>query len=105
MTFPNCSFRWLSILSLGLLYSASTVAQTPPDADLYYRRTHEGAMPPASVDPSDHSGETTNVIGSDSVQLPKGPQPMGLLDNGVDPANLGKGDRSEENTSELQSPM
>jgi hypothetical protein len=70
------------------------MAQTPPDADLYYRRTHDGAMPPAGVDRSDHSAETTNVISADSFQLPKspGPQPMGLLDNGIDPTNLGKGD-------------
>ena len=92
MILPNFSCRWLSFLSLGVLFCAEAMAQTPPDADLYYRRTHDGAWPTAGVDPSDHSGETTNVISADSVQLPKGAQPMGLLDNGVDPANLGKGD-------------
>ena len=95
MTFPKRSFRCLSLLSLGLLFCVQTMAQTAPDADLYYRRTHGGATPPPGTDLSDHSAETTNVISAESVEVskpPQGPQPMGLLDNGVDPANLGKGD-------------
>ena len=95
MIFSKRSFRRLGGLSLGLLLCAGALAQTAPDADLYYRRTHGGAAPPPGIDPSDHSGETTDVVSAESLQLPKSPQsplPMGLLDNGVDPANLGKGD-------------
>ena len=64
----------------------------PSDADLYYRRTHGGALPPPGVNVSDHSGETTNSIGAPASQVPVAPAPLGLLDNGIDPANLGKGD-------------
>jgi hypothetical protein len=78
-----------------LIFSAGQLAAqpaAPPDADLYYRRTHDGAWPPPGTNPSDHSGETTNIVKAGSVLPPKKLQPKILLYNNVDPANLGKGD-------------
>lgn len=63
----------------------------PDDAYLYYRRTHNGELPPPNSNPSDHSAETTNVIKAPS-EIIRTPRPLALLDHGVDPANLGKGD-------------
>jgi hypothetical protein len=77
------------ILSAGQLAAQPSA---PPDADLYYRRTHDGAWPPAGTNPSDHSGETTNIVKAGSVLPPKNVQPKILLYDNVDPANLGKGD-------------
>ena len=77
-----------SVLGVSLAANAETL---PDDAFLYYRRTHQGAWPPPGVDPSDHSAETTNTVPAPKPARPV-PQPGPLLDNGVDPANLGKGD-------------
>ena len=85
----------LSVAVALLLSVWQLTAQTlPPDAYLYYRRTHGGALPGPGVNPSNHSGETTNITTKVAARI----QPSGkvrsltLLDNGVDPANLGKGD-------------
>ena len=93
----------LSVLWLSL--STATAALSPaPDADLYYRRTHGGAWPPAGVNAADHSWETnaaastgTTTVTAQAVTIstnsvPASPRPRVLLDNNVDPANLGKGD-------------
>jgi hypothetical protein len=81
-----------SLLSVWQL-AAQTNPGTPPDANLYYRRTHNGALPPPGVNPSDHSGETTNTVRASSVISPvQGVHPKVKLYNNVDPANLGKGD-------------
>jgi|GEM_PF-872065 len=91
----NCP--WLFRLvgaALVCIASFSIFAQTlPDDAYLYYRRTHEGLLPSPGVNPSDHSGETASA-----VPIPKTISPAPdlqsqlTLDNGVDAANLGKGD-------------
>lgn len=97
MKSPDC-FRWTACLCLSLAFlalSGQLAAQTvPPDSYLYYQRTHGGALPGAGVNPSDHSGETTNVTTqvAPRIQPQKTAHRAGLLDNGVDPANLGKGD-------------
>jgi hypothetical protein len=78
-----------------LIFSAGQLAAqpaAPPDAGLYYRRTHDGAWPPPGTNPSDHSGETTNIVKAGSVLAQKSARPQILLFNNVDPANLGKGD-------------
>jgi hypothetical protein len=77
------------VFSAGQLAAQST---SPPDTDLYYRRTHHGAAPPPGVNPSDHSGETTNVVKASAVLPPQNVKPQILLYNNIDPANLGKGD-------------
>ena len=87
---------WLSL-------STATAALSPaPDADLYYRRTHAGAWPLAAVKAADHSWETNDAAGTITVTAQAvtvgtngaspSPRPQVLLDNNVDPANLGKGD-------------
>jgi hypothetical protein len=88
--------KHLIFLRLGcLLFLGSAIvsgAQSEPDdAALYYRRTHGGEMPPAGVDPSDHSGETAAVVPATPVVIDHRHQ-TDLLDRGVDAANLGKGD-------------
>ena len=93
---------WMGLAWLALGgFLAAGATDSAPDAFLYYRRTHQGAWPSAGVNPSDHSGETTNVVPAKPFVMPSstftarrrpGPQMSGLLDNGVDPANLGKGD-------------
>lgn len=96
-------FRWLILLGLGVagafgadrLMAAQPVSG-PPDDQLYYRRTHEGAWPPAGVNSADHAGETTNTSPA-AAAIPasvhaSGVAPQGLLDNNVNPASLGKGD-------------
>lgn len=78
------------------LLLASLVASTifaQDDVFLYYRRTHDGNLPPTGLNVSDHSAETTND--TLAVALPSksgGIKLFNLLDGGVDPANLGKGD-------------
>jgi hypothetical protein len=67
-------------------------SSAPPDADLYYRRTHDGALPPPGTNLSDHSGETTNIVKAGSVLTQKSARPQTLLFSNIDPANLGKGD-------------
>ena len=80
-------------LAFGILVAALTAfAQSPADADLYYRRTHNGQWPPAEANTSNHSGETTSAIAASTNAPVTVIQPKYLLDNGVDPANLGKGD-------------
>jgi hypothetical protein len=79
------------VLSAWTIMSSAGEANLPDDEFLYYRRTHQGAWPPPGVDPSDHSGETTNTVPAPKPAPPVQP-PGPLLDNGVDPANLGKGD-------------
>ncbi|HKI69748.1 MAG TPA: immunoglobulin domain-containing protein, partial [Verrucomicrobiae bacterium] len=97
MKFPKKVSAWVRlIVAATLLVSVwQLTAQTPPpDADLYYRRTHDGELPGPGVNPSDHSGETTNTttkVAPPSSQ-PGNIRPAVILDNGVDPANLGKGD-------------
>ena len=100
------AFRFRTGLLLPLFWlslSTATAALTPaPDADLYYRRTHGGAWPPAGVNASDHSWETSSPSDTTTVTAhaitvstnssPPSPRPRVLLDNNVDPANLGKGD-------------
>lgn len=77
-----------------LIPSFAAFAQTTPDdAQLYYRRTHQGQWPPPGVNSSDHSAETNGLTsGNYLAPLPAGPHPNVLLYNNVDPANLGKGD-------------
>ncbi len=96
-------FRWLILLGLGLagafgagwLMAAQPVSG-PPDDQLYYRRTHAGAWPPAGVNSADHAGETTNLAPAAAAKpanvKAQGVSAQGLLDNNVNPANLGKGD-------------
>ena len=67
----------------------------PDDADLYYRRTHDGQLPPPGVDTSDHSAEATNIVATTNLTTGAGTKTVRsnvVLYNGVDPANLGKGD-------------
>ena len=71
----------------------SSFAQAgPDDSELYYRRTHDGQFPPPGVNPADHSGETTNVIAAATNAVMLTVRPRLVLDNGVNPTNLGKGD-------------
>jgi hypothetical protein len=84
------SLRLGCLLILGSAL-VSGAQNEPDDAALYYRRTHGGAMPPAGVDPSDHSGETDAVVPAKPVVIVRRPQ-TDRLDRGVDAANLGKGD-------------
>lgn len=84
--------RLLCGLVLGATGSGATFAAgLPDDSSLYYRRTHGGELPPAGVDASDHSRETDAVVPAGPVILDRRRQ-ADLLDRGVDPANLGKGD-------------
>lgn len=68
------------------------------DGDLYYRRTHGGAKPPVGGEAVSHSWESADVIPACPDVLSRvtvgagGTSPTLLRDNGVDPANLGKGD-------------
>ena len=87
------NFQWTG--AVGVLISALTIfaRAVPDDADLYYRRTHDGQWPPPGVDPSDHSSEATNAVAAPAKPSPTPIIPFHLtLDNGVDAANLGKGD-------------
>ena len=93
---------WMGLGGLALGgFLPVRATDSAPDAFLYYQRTHHGAQPPPGVNPSDHSGETTNVVPASPFVMPaltipprelSGPQTSGLLDHGVDPADLGKGD-------------
>lgn len=89
---PGSRLPILSIVLLGVaLFAVPVSAQD--DAFLYYRRTHDGALPPAGWDTSDHSTETTNTAGAVLPPAKGGNIKLfNLLDGGVDPANLGKGD-------------
>jgi hypothetical protein len=91
--YANCFLNLRFIGGAAVFIATFAVfAQTPPDADLYYRRTHDGQFPPPGVNPSDHSDETTNFAIASKI-LPAPPvQPKVILDGGIDPANLGKGD-------------
>ena len=82
-------------LAIALLSVIPASARLPAADDfLYYRRTHDGAWPPPGVNPSDHSGETTNLTTEVAPRIggPVMKRSANTLDNGVDPANLGKGD-------------
>jgi hypothetical protein len=76
----------------ALLPAQESSVTNPPDAQLYYRRTHGGAYPPPGVNPSDHSDETngTAAAAGFSGTAPAAPRPK--LANGINPNNLGKGD-------------
>ncbi len=93
LRFIRVSAQGLGLLT-GLIAATSTApAQTTPaDAQLYYRRTHNGAWPPPGIDSANHTAETTNTIPAPTTAPVPRAQPAILLDNGVDPANLGKGD-------------
>ena len=78
---------YLSLVSVGVASAASW----PDDADLYYRRTHDGALPPPGY-LSDHAEETGDARPATPWQPQKSFAPAAQLDGGVDPANLGKGD-------------
>jgi hypothetical protein len=69
---------------------AATFAFSQDDAALYYRRTHNGMRPTPSVNPSDHSHETSDAFPAPATIALNGSK--ALLDGGIDPANLGKGD-------------
>src|SRR5437762_255625 len=86
----NC---WEAAALAGCLLSfLPAMAQNPPDTFLYYQRTHNGALPPPGVDPSDHSGETADAIPATEKNVaPPIITPRGL-DNGINATNLGKGD-------------
>ncbi len=97
--YSRLCWRWLSrcraVGAAAVLISSFSVfaRTTPDDAQLYYRRTHQGQWPPPGVNPSDHSAETNGLTSGNSLPpLPAGPHPNVLLYNNVDPANLGKGD-------------
>jgi hypothetical protein len=81
---------------LGLLLCVEAFGQIAPDANLYYQRTHNGQLPPVEGNPSDHSWETAaSQPASSEPSKPVSTGGTGALDlraNGVDPANLGKGD-------------
>ena len=69
---------------------AASVVFSQDDAALYYRRTHGGALPTAGVNSSDHSAETVDAFPAPTtIDLNRSKV---LLEGGVDPANLGKGD-------------
>jgi hypothetical protein len=95
---PQTKIKGIFLFVLRLVFTVIVLrpflifAQTPPDADLYYRRTHDGQWPPTGVNPSDHSGETPNTILASTNLRPVKVGPKMFLDNGIDPANLGKGD-------------
>ncbi len=75
------------LAALGSLLPGAGLAQD--DAALYYRRTHEGALPPAGFTTSDHSDEAAATYpAAKLVPVIR----SSLLDGGIDPANLGKGD-------------
>ena len=82
----------LLVLLTALFVSGAARAQS--DADLYYRRTHGGQLPPAGVNPADHSQETSEFAPAPAPAPPPklSVASAGLLDHGIDPANLGKGD-------------
>jgi hypothetical protein len=83
----------LAAAALVFFASISIFAQAvPDDTDLYYRRTHQGQWPPPGVNPADHSGETTNVIAAATNAVATTLRPRVVLDNDVNPTNLGKGD-------------
>ena len=78
-----------------LISAFSIFAQAvPEDADLYYRRTHQGQFPPPGVDTSDHSSELTNTLAAPPTTTSTNLviESNTILDNGVNATNLGKGD-------------
>jgi hypothetical protein len=79
-------------LALVLLSASLVAAQTPPDAELYYRRTHNGAWPPAGLNTSVHSWETAETVPATAENVAPRATRGPLLDNGVVATNLGKGD-------------
>src|SRR5690348_11041812 len=86
----DCPLAGVVLAALGFIFSAP--AQTPPDAFLYYQRTHGGQLPPSGVDPSDHSWETTATIPATEKNVAKPIITPQGLDNGINATNLGKGD-------------
>src|ERR1700710_2869934 len=89
--FFSASLQYFSVIA-ALAFSFSSLAETPPDVDLYYRPTHNGESPPAGLNSSDHSGETTNFTAASTILPTLKIHPNVLLDNGVESTNLGKGD-------------
>ena len=82
----------VAALSAGIfLFCVTAEGQTAPDAFLYYQRTHGGQLPPPGVDPTDHSGETADVIPATDKNVAK-PVITPQLDSGINATNLGKGD-------------
>src|SRR4051812_31207739 len=71
-----------------LLFVAVT-ALGQDDAALYYRRTHGGALPPNGVSVSDHSEESAATYTAPKFSTTTS---EALLDAGINPTNLGKGD-------------
>jgi hypothetical protein len=83
----NFAFAILVFVSAFSIFAQAA----PPDANLYYRRTHAGQLPPAGVNPADHSGETTNFFAASTNVEIRLIQPRALFNN-ISPTNLGKGD-------------
>ncbi|HTD68279.1 MAG TPA: immunoglobulin domain-containing protein [Candidatus Limnocylindria bacterium] len=86
-----CKAATLIFLSM-IAFSLVPIGSAQDDAELYYRRTHDGELPPAGVDGSDHSGETSGESPAPAFVPVKGPALSSLLDSGINPADLGKGD-------------
>jgi hypothetical protein len=82
-------FPFARIVALASLIVAG-YAFSQDDTALYYRRTHGGALPPNGIDLSDHSGETADFFPAPKTIVMD--RTKALLDGGIDPANLGKGD-------------
>lgn len=95
---PAAAGLWLGLGLCWRLGVNLTADQAPaPDGDLYFRRTHPGqcrAVEPWDT-PFDHSAETADSVPAPTerlVQTAAAPTLGPIRDNGVDPANLGKGD-------------
>ncbi|HWN94586.1 MAG TPA: immunoglobulin domain-containing protein [Methylomirabilota bacterium] len=80
------------ILSWMAAFSFADFVAAQDDAQLYYRRTHAGLRPATDSVASDHSGETTAQSPAPEFFSAKEFTASSLLDGGIDPANLGKGD-------------
>ena len=89
MNWPCCLGSVPIPIVLALLFAAA-FAFAQDDASLYYRRTHDGALPSANPHASDHSNETLDAYIAPKTITPK--FAPALLDAGVNPTNLGKGD-------------
>ena len=80
------------LLALVVSFACATelfAQPLPDDAALYHRRTHGGEFPPPGYS-RDALAETTETIPATPVVIDRR-RPTDVLDNGVDPANLGKG--------------
>ena len=90
---------WLCLLLVSPTVLTSA-GGTPPDANLYYRRTKgvNETYPPLNRNTSDHAGENGKSAAPDSNLVINGKLSGSagslkpLLANGIDPNNLGKGD-------------